>query len=436
MLEILTERFHDVDARNSVAGDIVFHTTALSQTLKINLYIEDGRGNDTRRKNAQIYISDLCVNAKTTTHAFTKLLSELSNPSVINKLSNSSVMSELAFEFSELIDTAYDIAEVKTLHELLIINLQRQHEIDNILEERYQYITSTPFMKLEFEQNSIHPLLYGWPMENFELCHLMRQADINPTELHLTLSHVVDKVFAYLTHLMDVELMTPQMIERMVLRVMKNNFPINIRDKRTLLYPFSRCMETVQFSTMWNIKYPYYGYLLAAAPSPSVSERCQSLREDVLSMRTPQGWDIEQILKDMAWKEEVKADIVKNFRKRPDKASTEMGGTPPPEQHHQLPQQPAARAWQPLLPMWLPAITKWHQHDTVQLLPSAPAATTTSAALRAAMTASLGAGDPHGVGDPHGAGDPDDGDGMADGEAYGDGQANMVLSPHPRLLKE
>jgi hypothetical protein len=25
---------------------------------------------------------------------------------------------------------------------------------------------------------------------------------------------------------------------------------------------------------------------------------------------------------------------------------------------------------------------------------------------------------------------------MADGEAYGDGQANMVLSPHPRLLKE
>jgi hypothetical protein len=124
------------------------------------------------------------------------------------------------------------------------------------------------------------------------------------------------------------------------------------------------------------------------------------------------------------------------FRKRPDKVSSEMGGTPPPEQHHQLPQQPAARAWQPLLPMWLPAITKWHQHDTVQLLPSAPAATTTSAALRAAMTASLGAGDPHGVGDPHGAGDPDDGDGMADGEAYGDGQANMVLSPHPRLLKE
>jgi hypothetical protein len=124
------------------------------------------------------------------------------------------------------------------------------------------------------------------------------------------------------------------------------------------------------------------------------------------------------------------------FRKRPDKVSSEMGGTPPPEQHHQLPKQPAARAWQPMLPMWLPAITKWQQHDTVQLLPSAPAATTTSAALRAAMTASLGAGDPHGVGDPHGAGDPDDGDGMADGEAYGDGQANMVLSPHPRLLKE
>ncbi len=98
----------------------------------------------------------------------------------------------------------------------------------------------------------------------------------------------------------------------------------------------------------------------------------------------------------------MKADIVKHFRKRPEKASDEMKRTLPSEQQSQLPtQQLTARAGQPIFPR----ITK-QPRDKVLLLPTAPAATTSSDPLEAAMMAIHGAGDPHGARDPHGAGDP------------------------------
>jgi hypothetical protein len=49
MLEILLEKFHDIDAKNSLAGDIIFHAVALSQALHLAMYIEDGRSGEPRR---------------------------------------------------------------------------------------------------------------------------------------------------------------------------------------------------------------------------------------------------------------------------------------------------------------------------------------------------------------------------------------------------
>jgi hypothetical protein len=65
------------------------------------------------------------------------------------------------------------------------------------------------------------------------------------------------------------------------------------------------------FATMWNRKYPSTGYLMAA--TPTINENT-SLRDDVLSIRTPQGWNLEHFLNE-TWKEKLRADIVKVFKR-------------------------------------------------------------------------------------------------------------------------
>ena len=70
MLEILLEKFHDIDAKNSLAGNVIFHSVALSQALNITMYIEDGRSDEPRRQDPRIYASELCLNAKTTSDAY------------------------------------------------------------------------------------------------------------------------------------------------------------------------------------------------------------------------------------------------------------------------------------------------------------------------------------------------------------------------------
>ncbi len=64
MLEILLENFHDIDAKNSLAGDIIFHTVALRQALHLIMYLEDGRSGEPRRQDPRVYATDLCLNAK------------------------------------------------------------------------------------------------------------------------------------------------------------------------------------------------------------------------------------------------------------------------------------------------------------------------------------------------------------------------------------
>jgi hypothetical protein len=93
----------------------------------------------------------------------------------------------------------------------------------------------------------------------------------------------------------------------------KRMFILNIHDPRSFLGPVSRNLHAESFATLWNRKYPSMGYLLAAIPA---MEDGQTLREDVLSMRTPQGWNTDLLL-DEAWKKKLHKDIVEVFRRNP-----------------------------------------------------------------------------------------------------------------------
>jgi len=303
MLEILLEKFHDIDAKNSLAGNVIFHSVALSQALNITMYIEDGRSDEPRRQDPRIYASELCLNAKTTSDAYHRFAIDPTN----------SVCAEaLAYELLELIDIANNIAEVRNLHELLSINIQKRGGTDKFLQERYLHIKRNPYMKIQMETNSIYPLLYRWPIHNMTFCLLLKQAKVELTENFLQLQEVIEKLSSYVTYLLQHEQWTDHMVTIMLENAFNTRmFVINIHDPRSFLGPVSRNLHAESYATHWNRKYPSMGYLLAATPA---MEDGQTLRADVLSMRTPQGWNTDLIL-DEAWKNKLHKEIVETFRR-------------------------------------------------------------------------------------------------------------------------
>jgi hypothetical protein len=169
-------------------------------------------------------------------------------------------------------------------------------------------------MKIQLETNSIYPLLYRWPIENITFCLLLKQAKVELTEHFLLLQDVIDKLSSYVTYLIYHERWTDNMVTLMLENAFnKRMFILNIHDPRSFLGPVSRNLHAESFATLWNRKYPSMGYLLAAIPTVDDG---QTLREDVLSMRTPQGWNTDLLL-DEAWKDKLGKDIIEVFRRNP-----------------------------------------------------------------------------------------------------------------------
>jgi hypothetical protein len=207
MLEILLEKFHDIDAKNSLAGDIIFHTVALGQALNLTMYLEDGRSGEPRRQDPRVYAMDLCLNAKMTSDAYQRFTMEPTN----------SVCAEaLAYELTEIIDIANHIAEVNNLHELMSINIQKKGGTDKLLHERFLHIKRNLYMKIQLETNSIYPILYRWQIENITFCLLLKQAKVELTEHFLLLQDVIDKLSSYVTYLLHHENWTDNMVTLML----------------------------------------------------------------------------------------------------------------------------------------------------------------------------------------------------------------------------
>ena len=359
MLEILLEKFHDMDARHSIAGDIVFHTVALSQALNIDLYLEDGKGMEMKRKNATIYASDLCLNAKTTSSAFLNTQKDPMNRTFRNQLN---------YELTELVDATNMACDVENLHELLIINLQRGGKADKLLEERFNHIKSNTYLKTHLESFTIYPLLYSLPVQENGICTLFKKAGVDSGEFYFYLQDIADKVYAYAMYLMNTENMTKQMVEKLFTKVIaKNNFMINIDDCRSLICPIGRSLKREPFATMWNTKYYHHGYLITAPQSPTVSDRCHSLRNQILDKRAPEGWNLENFLTDCGDTSKVNSDCARFFRNtQSENEPSEMRGPEQPEDRRRLldweqetPTEQlgaSARSWFPQGTLWQPLL--------------------------------------------------------------------------------
>jgi hypothetical protein len=134
------------------------------------------------------------------------------------------------------------------------------------------------------------------------------------TENFLLLQEVIDKLSSYVTYLLNHEQWTDHMVTLMLDNAFNTRmFVLNIHDPKSFLGPVSRNLHAESYATHWNRKYPSMGYLLAATPA---MEDGQTLRADVLSMRTPQGWNTDLLL-DEAWKNKLHRDIVDIFKRNP-----------------------------------------------------------------------------------------------------------------------
>ena len=279
------ERIHDIDARNSAAADVIFDTVAFALSANVPINMEDGRGIEDRREDKITFATELCRAAKNFTAAYQ------------NFTENSwdqFVQDEMIFEVQELMDTCNSIARVKTLHELLAINIEKRGE-DSLLQERNWHIERLPFMQCELETNSVFPLLYHLPHHTTKnLNTLLRNAGISTLNVYLKLSDVVDKVYNYATKLMTEEKMTAEaVIMLLTAAIGYHTQHLDMKDKRTFIWPLSRSLAQEPYATMWNKKYPTKNFLqydkkLWAMPT---SQQTVKARTDILDVKIPATWE-------------------------------------------------------------------------------------------------------------------------------------------------
>jgi hypothetical protein len=286
MLEILLEKFHDIDAKNSIAGDIIFYAVALAQSTEIDANMEEGKGQENRKMDASIFASEFCLAAKATSSAFIKLHKDPDDRRIKD---------ELAYEIGELIDTTYGMAHVNSLHDLLAINIQKRGDRDRILMERFLHIQQAPFMQLEMESNTIYPLLYHVPKipnQNF-LITLLISAGVNVAEKYVYIEEVVNKLFDYGRKLMEKEKMSRESVSRIFRSAFGQNYTrFNIDDKNSLIWPLSRVLIMENYATMWNMKFPHKHFLMNINMN-NVLPAAYSLSQpnmDILRVKIPQPW--------------------------------------------------------------------------------------------------------------------------------------------------
>jgi hypothetical protein len=113
-------------------------------------------------------------------------------------------------------------------------------------------------MKFEIECNSIYPIIYMIPSNaNALFLSLLENSGIKNNMQYLLIDDVITRIQAYMIIFMTKEKMTLDRVNTFLTGVI-NGIPgtIDIRDRNTLLWPVSNCLEMTSYEFNWNNKYP------------------------------------------------------------------------------------------------------------------------------------------------------------------------------------
>ena len=290
MLELILEKFHDIDARNSTAGNIIFHAVAFGQTAGFNIKLEDNHGTDARQPCKDTFASELCLIAKELSSAFLQY----------NKQPWSySARHHIIFELQELVETAFSLALAPTLHHLLSINIQKRGDEDRILTERFIHMQNMPFMRDELEKNSVFPLLYHIPKAREpEFLKLLRDSGISLSNGFVTLEEVVNKIYRHARKLVESGAKSKEGVLKMLQKtLLYHTSKINLEDERSFLWPLSRCLVLEPYENIWNHRYPHMNFLVESFVPKAMptSLGFYNQKQDVLDICLPQEWDIPPV---------------------------------------------------------------------------------------------------------------------------------------------
>jgi hypothetical protein len=127
-----------------------------------------------------------------------------------------------------------------------------------MMDARFKHIVAKPFKKFEIECNSIYPIIYMIPPSASALfLSLLENSGIKNKMQYLLIDDVITRIQAYMIVFMTKEKMTLDRVNTFLTGVI-NGIPgtIDIRDRNTLLWPVSNCLEITSYEFNWNNKYP------------------------------------------------------------------------------------------------------------------------------------------------------------------------------------
>jgi hypothetical protein len=244
LIEIVMTKPHDIDAKNLVAADLLFFLFNFAERsgFQIENIERSGRFDNINNKVANL------------SNAMKDMV--LYHTMQVNMVWPDNL--ELQTHAQDIACKTMELVNARSLHALLNLSIQKRALNDDMMDARFKHIIAKPFMKYEIECNSIYPIIYKIPPTAPALfLSLLENSGIKNSMQYLLIDDVITRIQAYMIIFMTREKMTLERVNNFLTGVI-NGIPgtIDIRDRHSLLWPISNCLQMTNFEFNWNNKYP------------------------------------------------------------------------------------------------------------------------------------------------------------------------------------
>jgi hypothetical protein len=244
LIEIVMTKPHDIDAKNLVAADLLFFLFNFADKSGLNIENIENSG---KFENINSKVANL-------SNAMKDMVLYHTMP--VNVMWP--VNLELQTHAQDIACKTMELVNARNLDALLNLSIQKRALNDDMMDARFKQIIAKPFMKYEIECNSIYPVIYKIPPTATALfLSLLENSGIKNNMQYLLIDDVITRIQAYMIIFMTKEKMTLERVNNFLTGVV-NGIPgtIDIRDRNSLLWPVTNCLQMTNFEFNWNNKYP------------------------------------------------------------------------------------------------------------------------------------------------------------------------------------
>lgn len=265
LTQFMLDMPHDTDTIYYEAGEVFFYIFWLSAYLSIPNYNHIPR---MRSKNTQRNRVSLALGIATANKEITRSCCNIVGQLFVLHPDDDSIIKSL----QQAGQATLNATEATSIHELLERALERPNMRRMIL-ERQEQIGRRPLLAFELTATTVYPLYYKLKMDTSEKLLAMLQSCGVDTNDILFLEEVATMLARYACMLVDECNYEEQSVVNSLTTALNcSKYFINIRDKRTLLYPLTMTTRELPFYNTWNKKYPHRTILYSYDIQPFKAE--------------------------------------------------------------------------------------------------------------------------------------------------------------------